>query len=263
MKEQVRQIRQTASLRATETAFDELKAVDIGVTYNNLEAMISVRRDRRQGNIWDRLRDYKEIKELSDELDSEGYEDNYVKILGNISDKLSEELMNASDSYIDVRSIALLQKQLSVMGKSAESDSFEVPVEVEGETLSMHVTLKTEKNSVSRMDASVQTIEYGQIAVSLYVEGDAVRGMLTTTGGRSQEQAEYLEKVRTRLCVGLKEKMEDLGVDQENIAVLYNTQGIPAGRGQVSSRAMEGAAVEKTKTHTLLKMAKAFVEALQ
>ena len=162
----------------------------------------------------------------------------------------------------DVRSIALLQKQLSVMGQSAKNESFEVPVEIEGEVLSMHVTLKSEKNSASRMDAGVQTLEYGRIGVCLYLENDTVRGMLTTTNGRSQEQAEYLENVKTRLCERLGEKLGDIGVDRENIAVLYNSQSVPARAGSVNAQAMEGETIEKTDTQTLLKMAKAFVEAL-
>ncbi len=262
IKEEVRQIRQTATLKSAEFALEELKTMDIGITYNNLEAMIAVRRDRRNGNIWERIRDYKESKDIVDMMDQDDYEENYLKILDNISDKLSEELMNDTDSYIDVRSIALLQKQLSVMGQSAERESFEVPVEIDGETLSMHVTLKTERNSSSRMDARVQTYEYGQIAVSLYVDGDVVKGMLATTNGRSQEQAEYLENVRTRLCDRMDEKLKDIGVDRENIQVLYNTQGIPAGRSRVNTKATEGETANITDTQTLLKMAKAFVEAL-
>ena len=262
VKEQVRQIRQTASLRSVEPAVDEIKASDIAVTYNNIEAMIAVRRDRRQAGIWDRLRDFREVKDLADNLGEEDYQENYLKILDNVSDKLSRELMNENDSYIDVRSIALLQKQLSVMGQSAKNESFEVPVEIEGEVLSMHVTLKSEKNSASRMDAGVQTLEYGRIGVCLYLENDTVRGMLTTTNGRSQEQAEYLENVKTRLCERLGEKLGDIGVDRENIAVLYNSQSVPARAGSVNTQAMEGETIEKTDTQTLLKMAKAFVEAL-
>ncbi len=262
VKEQVRQIRQTATLRSAESALEEIRTMDIGVTYNNLEAMIQVRRDRRNGNIWDRLRNYKEVRQLPDALDQDGFEEKYVKVLDNISDKLTEELMNESDSYIDVRSIALLQKQISVMSKSAGRESFEVPVEIDGQMLSMHVTLKTDNSTASRMDASVETIEYGRIAVSLYIERGQVRGMLTTSNSRSQEQSEYLENVRTVLCERLASKTEGIGVDRENIAVLYNTRNIPAAAGQVNTKAMEGAANGITDTQTLLKMAKAFVEAL-
>ncbi len=262
VKEQVRQIRQTATLRSAESALEEIRTMDIGVTYNNLEAMIQVRRDRRNGNIWDRLRNYKEIKDLPDSLDQDGFEEKYVKVLDNISDKLTEELMNESDSYIDIRSIALLQKQISVMSKSAGRESFEVPVEIDGQMLSMHVTLRTDNSTASRMDASVETIEYGRIAVSLYIERGQVRGMLTTSNSRSQEQSEYLENVRTVLCERLASKTEGIGVDRENIAVLYNTRNIPAAAGQVNTKAMEGAQNGITDTQTLLKMAKAFVEAL-
>ena len=262
VQEQIRQIRQLASSKAAEPAADELKSVDVAVTFNNLEAMISQRRDRRNGNIWEKTEKFEETSLLADKLEDDDYEENYIKILGDISDKLSEELITENDTYIDVRAISLLQKQISVMSRSAESGSFEVPVEVDGFKLSMHVTLKSEKNANSRMDASVQTDEYGLITLSIHKEGDEIRGMLTTTNGSNQEESEYLENVRTRLCEKIAEKIKDVGIDRENIAILYNTQGSLSSTGAVRTQAMDGGITEKTDTRTLLTMAKAFIEAL-
>ncbi|WP_034445180.1 DUF6240 domain-containing protein [Butyrivibrio sp. AE2032] len=261
IQEQIKQIRQIASLKAAEPAAEELRSVDVAVTFNNLEAMISERRDRREGNIWNRTKEIKETALLTEKLDEDDYEENYLKILGDISDKLSEELMTENDNYIDIRAISLLQKQISVMGRSAESGSFEVPVEIEGQQLSMHVTLKSDKNANSRMDASVQTYEYGLVTLSLYKDGDTLRGMLTTTNGSNQEESEYLENVRTRLCEKISERIEGIGIDRENIAILYHTQN-SLSSGMVSARATDGPKPEKTETKTLLTMAKAFIEAL-
>ncbi len=261
VQEQIKQIRQIAALKASEPALEELKSVEVAVTFNNLEAMISERRDRRTGNIWDKTRDYKETELLTEKLDEDDYEENYLKVLGEVSDKLSEELMTDDDNYIDVRAISLLQKQISVMGRSAERGSFEVPVEIEGQKLSMHVTLRSEKNANSRMDASVQTDEYGLITLSLYKDGDVVRGMLTTTNGSNQEESEYLENVRTRLCEKIAERIEGAGIDRENIAILYHTQN-SLSSGAVNTEATDGLKPEKTDTKTLLTMAKAFIEAL-
>ena len=262
VKEQVSTIRQTAQLKATEPAFDELKAVEVETTFNNLEAMIGVRRDRRNGGLWEKTDNIKEKALLTEKLDEDDYQENYVKILGDISDKLSEELMTDDDSYIDVRAISLLQRQISVMTKSAERDSYEVPVEIDGQTVSMHVTLKSEKNANSRMDASVQTDMYGLITVSLYKETDMIRGMLTTTNSSNQEESEYLESVRTRLCEKLSEKIEGAFVESKNIAILYHAQSGPVSAGAVSSGAREGNEITQTDTKTLLTMAKAFIEAL-
>ena len=262
LKEQLRQIREIATLKATEPALDEMKAADIQVTYNNLEAMISNRRDRRLGNIWEKAGSRQEQKELVEKMDEDNYEENYVKILGDFSDKLSEEIMTDKDSYIDVRAISLMQKQLSVMSSGAGGGSFDVPVEIEGQVLSMHVTLKTEAASGSRMDASVQTDEYGLLTASLYIEKQMIRGMLTTSNGKTPDGAEYLEHVRNRMCEGLADRIKDAGVDRNNIAILYHTQSLPATAGGNITDATEGNKLEKTETRTLLTMAKAFIEAL-
>ena len=261
VKEQVTRMRQTAQLKAAEPALDELKAVQVETTFNNMEAMIGVRRDRRNGNLWEKINDVKEKDLLTDKLEDDDYQENYVKILGEISDKLSEELMTENDEYIDVRAISLLQKQISVMAKSAESDSYEVPVEIDGQMVSMHVTLKSDAGANSRMDASVQTDMYGLVSVSLYKESGEIRGMLTTTNSSNQEESEYLENVRIRLCERLSEKIGDVNVESKNIAILYHAQSGSAAAGAVSSGAREGNNTQ-TDTKTLLTMAKAFVEAL-
>ncbi len=261
-KQELQQIRQTASQKEAEPALEEMKTVDMAVTFNNLEAMIAQRRDRRSGNLWNRLKDFEETAGLEEKLEDDDYTENYVKILGQVSDKLSEELMTQEDNYIDVRAISLLQKQLYVMERGAEGGSFEVPVEIDGDLLSMHVTLRSENNANSRMDASVQTEQYGLITLRLYKDGDDIRGMLTTTHNSDQEESEYLENVRTRLCENIADKTKDVGVDRENIAILYHTQTSLSSIGAVNTKATDGFLNEKTDTRLLLTMAKAFIEAL-
>ena len=267
VREQVNRIRQTASLKAAEPALEEMSASELEVTFNNLEAMIAARRDRRDGKIWYDAEKMigKEADELEDDLvdlmEDEDYHESYVKVLEKISDKLSEELMNASDTYVDVRAISLMNRQLSVMTALSDHQSYEVPVDVRGEKVSMHITLKRDESGRSRMDAGVQTIEYGLLSVSLYIREGEIQGMLGTTNSRSAQESEYLEDVRQRLCERLEEKIMDAGVSLENIAILYHAQASPQAAGAFYNNATEG---EETKleTQTLLKMAKAFIEAL-
>ncbi len=262
VKEQMRQIRNTASLKAAEPAMEELVNQSVELTYNNLEAEINIRRERRNSNLWDRARDYEETSLLSDKLEDDDYEENYVKLLGNISDKLSEELINDTDSYIDVRAISLMQKQLSVMQKASDSGSYEVPVEIDGERVSMHVTLRSDESSATRMDAGIQTEMYGYITLSLYEDQGRIRGMLTTTNGKNQEEAEYLENVRTGLCANIEKKLEGFRMSHDDIPILYHTQNGPASVGAVNTVAKDGSEESHIETRTLLTMAKAFIEAL-
>ena len=261
-RSELEQIRQTVSLKSAEPTAKEMTQTGIELTYNNLEAFIEEKRDRRNGNIWKKTENMEERELLKESLSEDDYQDNYVKILERVSDNLSRELLSSDDTYIDVRAIALLQKQISVMTKGAERNSYEVPVEIDGEVVSMNVTLASDDTKRSRMDASVLTDEYGQLNLSLFVEEESIRGMLTTTNGKNQWESEYLENVRTRLCERISEKLEDVIVSAENIAIIYNAQAGPALAGVVSRNAMEGENAVQTDTKTLLTMAKAFIEAL-
>ena len=265
-EEQVRQIRQMAGSKAAEGALNEMNLYGVELTYNNLEAMISNRRDRRTGNIWEKADDLddeisEDLKDITDSLGDEGYEETYKEKITNISDKMSDILMNPEDTYIDVRTITLMQKQLSVMSHNSDRGSFEVPVEIDGSKVSMHITLKSDNSNISRMEASIQTFEYGLITASLYKQDGVINGMLTTTNGQSSDEVEYLESLKKRMCEKLAETVENAGVDRSKIAILYNAQLQPTGVG-TSANAMEGKTENITDTGTLLKMAKAFVEAI-
>ena len=78
----------------------------VEMTYNNLEAMISNRRDRRTGNIWEKTAEFEDeeikenLEELTDALGEDNYEDTYRQSLAKISDKMSDMLMNPEDTYI-------------------------------------------------------------------------------------------------------------------------------------------------------------------
>ena len=267
-EEQVSQIRQVAGSKSAEDATAEMNLYGVEMTYNNLEAMISNRRDRRTGNIWEKTAEFEDeeikenLEELTDALGEDNYEDTYRQSLAKISDKMSDMLMNPEDTYIDLKAITLMQKQLSVMSHTSERGAFDVPVEIDGTKVSMHITLKSDNSNISRMEASIQTFEYGLITASLYKQDGFITGMLTTTNGQSQDEVEYLESLRTRMCAKLADEIENAGVDQNKIAILYHAQQKPEGVGTVNANAMDGSLEKTTDTGTLLKMAKAFVEAI-
>ena len=257
---ETRHIREIVSGKEAEPAFDELKTLEITTTFNNLEAIISNRRARRTEGIW---KDFdKEQRLLVDALEEEDYESVYTHTLETISSHMQDVLRNEADSYVDVRAIALMQKQLSVMSAGSHRGSFDVPVEIDGQKISMHITLKSDAGMDSRMEASIQTYEFGLITASLSENSGIISGMLTTTNSKSSEEAEYLEGVRSKMCVKLAEKLKDVGVGQDKIAILYHAQTQPTSVGQANATATDGNSKEITETRRLLTMAKAFIEAL-
>ena len=266
--QQIRHIREVTSGKEADAAFGEMKTLEIEASFNNLEAMISNRRSRRREGIWEKSDEIKESgfdkeqRKLVDALEEDDYENVYRDTLNTISDQMQEVLENTSDNYLDVRTISLMQKQLSVMSLSSERGSFDVPVEIDGQKISMHITLKSDNSMNSRMEASVQTYEFGLITATLYKKNDIISGMLTTTNGQSSEEVEYLESVRSKMCVKLAEKLKDVGVGQESIAILYHAQTQPTSVGQANANATDGTPKNIMETKDLLTMAKAFIEAL-
>lgn len=261
--ETLRHIRAVVSSREAQAAIDETETTQIELNFNNLEAVIENRRERRRGKFWDKATEFdesikKEEEDLLTLLDEEGYEDSYKQKLDQIAEKLTDTLMSAEDSYIDVRAITLMQKQISVMKKASENASFDVPVEIDGSSISMHITLKSDDTNKSRMDASIQTFEYGLITASLYEESGLIKGMITTSMPEVSEEAEYLGNVKAKLCSKLSEKIKDLGVDRNQIGILYGAK-LTQNRSTGSARSVDR---KITNTDTLLKMAKAFIEAL-
>ncbi|SEG35411.1 hypothetical protein SAMN02910276_02624 [Butyrivibrio sp. Su6] len=264
-KENLRNIREVGASKETGAAIDEMETEQVELNFNNLEAMIENKRERKRGKLWDKASEIdgsikKDEEDLLTLLDEDNYEDSYRQKLDQISEKLTEALMSTEDSYIDVKAITLMQKQISVMKKASGNADFDVPVEIEGTSVSMHVTLKSDDTLKTRMDASIQTYEYGLLTASLYEDGGSIKGMITTSMSESPEESEYLGNVKEKLCRKLSEKIKDLGVDQNQIGILYGVK-VPQISSTVDAKAMDGER-KITNTGTLLKMAKAFIEAL-
>ncbi len=266
--QQLRHIREVAQDKEAQNAAVELTNTGLELNFNNLEAEISNRRQRKSSDLWQKSEELlgekvaKEHKLLVDALDEDNYGDIYRNTLENISNSLTDLIMGNTDSFIDVRAINQVMRRLSVMSQGSESGTFDVPAEIDGQEITMHITIKQDESMESRMEASVQTYEYGLITAVLQAKNGIVSGMLTTTYAQSSEEAEYLESVRSKMCVKLAEKLKDYGVGQEQIAILYHAQTQPISVGTANANATDGNPKNITDTKTLLSMAKAFIEAL-
>ena len=265
--EETRHIREVTSGKEAEQAILELDALENEITFNNLEAMILNRRSRRTGDVWknaeDSAHDAVKTQEdvLVDALDQDGYEETYKSSIDAMSDSLETILMK-EESFVDVRAISLIKKQLSVMRMAADRETFEVPVDIDGQKVSMHITIKSEDGKDPRMEASIQTYEFGTITASLTEKNGMVSGMLMTTNSQSIDETEYLESIRTKMCDKLAEKLKNIGVNRDEIAILYHAHTSPISVGAANVDATDGDRPKKIETKDLLTMAKAFIEAL-
>ena len=164
-------------------------------------------------------------------------------------------MIDQADSYIDVKAMRLVKKQISVMSKMADNDSFEVPVEIDGRYVSMNITLKSKEGGGSKVETSVDTEDYGHISMALTLLDGEAKGIFAASGASSEYLTEYMEKIRENFVSEISDNMPNINIDVNNIGIMYHmsnaADAVSEGENGISD------------SRTLLRMAGVFVHAIQ
>ncbi len=262
--QQAREVRETVSRNGAEQAKDELVAMGVEINAENLRAIMGLRGGRRGKNT---VRDqveriahlaFKETekKMLDDLSEAEDYKESYNDQLTELSYKLDEMLTEETgpDTYIDIKAIHLMQKQISVAAKMSDKGSFDIPVEVDGRTVSMHVTLKEDETQGTKLGASLESAYYGQVSMAMTIEDKTVMGVFSSALQKNEEIQSYMEDVKDRFIKALEAEEPELIVDTKNIGIMY--------RQTDPSSAVQGAENGISDSRLLLRMAAIFVHAV-
>ncbi|MBQ7679609.1 MAG: hypothetical protein IJT34_07150, partial [Butyrivibrio sp.] len=245
--------------RGAAAAAEELVRFDAALTAVNLEGMQRIRTDRSgRTNVWDEMARlaghvFDEAKqELVETLgEAEDYRQGYINRLDHIGDALTRMMMEETASRLDVAAIGLIRRQLTVTRRLAAQNSFEIPVEVDGQEVSMHVTMETDRTTRGRrISATLSTIDHGDLEMALTESGGQLTGLLTSSYGSEEEQRQFMEGVRRRLTEEIGRTVQGVQVEEQDIGILYRTTNaadkVTAGRGTLDDR-------------SLLRLARAFI----
>ncbi len=264
IEENVRHIRSLANRSDSEELANELSEFEIEISAANLEALINIRSGRRGRNgLFNRAEAiakeaFRETKKemLDDLMDTEDYRSSYEEHLADMKEALDEMLVDADtvDSYIDVKAIQLIQKQISLSTRMADRGSFDIPVDIDGRTVSMHVTLKDSDEEGSKIEAGIDTPDFGRLSMAITIGAGEVRGVFAAAYQQSEDLSDYMSDVRTRFLRELKEIEPELSVSEENISIMY--------RRSEAGSAIQAAENGFSDSRTLLRMAGIFVHAL-
>ncbi|SEL65918.1 hypothetical protein SAMN04487770_11473 [Butyrivibrio sp. ob235] len=261
--EKASDLRKIASGQISEEMAKELARYSIEANVENVQAYLNLKSGRkgRETSVWDHAEKiaklaFKETRQkmLDDLINEDNYEEAYVEKMLELSESLDNILMNETDTYIDVRTIHLMQKQLTVATNMARQKSFEIPVELEGRTVSMHVTLRETALDGRKVEAEVETIDYGHISMAMTIEDNVIKGAFAAAYPHTGEMAEYMTELRQRFIDGLKEAEPELLTDSTNIGIFY--------RRQEAGSAIAGSENGVFENRTLLRMAEIFVHAV-
>lgn len=192
----------------------------------------------------------KEISELADNFDDE---DSVKNAINSFTEKTQEIIKNKAqiaDKYIDVKSLKLLNKQLSIINKMADSRTYEVPVIINGSYTSINLKIVNDTENAGKVNAYFETEETGKVSAEFELRDGKVSGIITTENS-------FFEGVIKEREDSFKEEFKGAGVE---ISSMYyvNKRGI-----SVKGNYTDENDVSTPATKQLYSVAKAIIKAVQ
>ena len=192
----------------------------------------------------------KEISELADSFDDE---DSVKNAINSFTEKTQEIIKNKAqiaDKYIDVKSLKLLNKQLSIINKMADSRTYEVPVIINGSYTSINLKIVNDTENAGKVKAYFETEETGKVSAEFELRDGKVSGIITTENS-------FFEGVIKEREYSFKEEFKGAGVE---ISSMYyvNKRGI-----SVKGNYTDENDVSTPATKQLYSVAKAIIKAVQ
>lgn len=192
----------------------------------------------------------KEISELADSFDDEDSAKNAINSFTEKTQEIIKNKAQIADKYIDVKSLKLLNKQLSIINKMADSRTYEVPVIINGSYTSINLKIVNDTENAGKVKAYFETEETGRVSAEFDLKDGKVSGIITTENS-------FFEGVIKEREDSFKEEFKGAGVE---ISSMYyvNKRGI-----SVKGNYTDENDVSTPATKQLYSVAKAIIKAVQ
>lgn len=113
------------------------------------------------------------------------------EMTGRISSLLREDMYEGESDYLDIRAISSIAKQLSLVGRMAEQEIFELPAVIEGELTSVNVRFeKQDGGEQPNARVTIQLTDGKQIVASFTGEKDTIKGYIGCNDAAVKEKLE-------------------------------------------------------------------------
>ena len=192
----------------------------------------------------------KEISELADSFDDEDSAKNAINSFTEKTQEIIKNKAQIADKYIDVKSLKLLNKQLSIINKMADSRTYEVPVIINGSYTSINLKIVNDTENAGKVKAYFETEETGRVSAEFDLRDGKVSGIITTENS-------FFEGVIKEREDSFKEEFKGAGVE---ISSMYyvNKRGVSVKGNYTDENDMSTPA-----TKQLYSVAKAIIKAVQ
>lgn len=188
------------ALKVPEEVVNELIMNKISVTAENLEAMYGLMKQR--GAAFRKVLETEseeideKVENLIDGFVSEGEaKEKYSDLIDISKEKILNDSLN-QDHYIDVKALKLVNLELSTANNLAESETYEVPMNIGGELTSINVKVVHNLMEEPNVVITLETENLGRVGARLTANSDVIEGYIATN---RKEAITKIQKVADKL----------------------------------------------------------------
>ena len=171
-----------------------------------------------------------------------------------VQDLLLSDALQTEAKAIDIKELNLLHKQIGMVRNFASNREYQVPVYMNGEFTTIHLTLVRDDGEMGTVNVSMETKEYGTIGGKFTQNEGFVEGYLVCENGFDTQTKEMFTN---SFAKGLSEA----NLQGRRLSFVKSQDVKPEKFG--SEGAGKQAKSEKADTKTLYAVAKVFIQAVQ
>lgn len=275
-REQLEEVKQAN--QAEDYVLNELLQYDQGITPDSILAktvlmnqrgstfrQILEQADQADDNVEGNESGFKEAflkagEQLQESMGDEASAKAAYEKLAESGEKILSERMDRQIYAVDVKSMNLLYKQLSVASSLAREGNYEVPIELNGEMTSINLRIIKDSDQKGRVDITMQTEEYGQVAAEFRIKNGKIEGYIASDSREGLSQLSQMDQ-------SLRNLLQTEAQEVKNLNFIYSKEldinQFGQSRRQDSKRSEQTETSEKTGTKELYETAKAFIVALK
>ena len=108
--------------------------------------------------------------------------------------RLSSDNLESNAKAIDIKELSLLHKQVGMLRNFSENKEYQVPVYMDGNFTTIHLTLLKDDSQISSVNAFMETDKYGTVGSKFTRNNQFVEGYLVCENGFDAQTEETFTK---------------------------------------------------------------------
>lgn len=225
----------------------------------------AARLKRQSKNFFQKLQDLAHVSDnnntvinplsLQDETDSkEKLQSAYEKLREDYSQIIEEEKTKNEVTYVDLKALQSIQKQLTLATELSKEENYQIPVELEGELTTIHLKVLHGAQG-GKVSAVMQTEEYGQVAAQFQVRAGGLSGYIACD---TRYGVEELTRRKSAFEQNIAKALQgEKDITLGSIGVVYSKEANVEGYEKEDLKSDD-----TIQTAGLYKVAKAFIETI-